>query len=177
MKKITIIGSGGSGKSTLASELGKILGLPVYHLDALHWKTGWKPTPKKEWDQLMEELVSRNEWIIDGNYGRSMDVRLQASDTIIYLDYPTYLSLFRGIKRSMQYYGKTRPDMGEGCAERIDFQFFKWILHYRRDQRPNILKKLNMLQDKKNIHIFASPKQLKNFLKQLNEGTAGKTTV
>lgn len=100
MKKIAIIGSGGSGKSTLALKLGQIRQLPVFHLDALNWNPGWVPTPKEEWNRLMEELVLQKEWIIDGNYGGTMNVRLREADTIIYLDYPTYISLYRAIKRT-----------------------------------------------------------------------------
>jgi len=167
VKRIAIIGSGGSGKSTLAKELGQILNLPVYHLDALYWRAGWVPAPEHEWDLLMQELVLKEEWIIDGNYGGTMDIRLREADTIIFLDYPTCLSLFRALKRRIQYQGKTRPDMGEGCQEKIDYQFIKWIVNYRRDKRPGILKKLNKLTDKKEVYIFQSPRQLKNFLKQL----------
>jgi adenylate kinase family enzyme len=170
MKRIAIIGSGGSGKSTLARELGKILKLPVYHLDALYWKPGWVRTPDEEWDQLMEALVSKEEWIIDGNYGRTMDIRLRKADTIIYLDYPTYLCLFRAIKRRIQYHRKTRPDMGEGCTERIDRQFIRWIWNFRRDERPWILQKLNDIRNGKQIHIITSPGQLKAFLRHLRAG-------
>jgi adenylate kinase family enzyme len=171
MKKVAIIGSGGSGKSTLAGVLGEMLRLPVYHLDALYWKPGWVPMPTEEWGKFMEQLVSKDKWIIDGNYARTIDIRLNESDTIIYLDYPTYLSLFRLIKRRIQYHGKTRPDMGEDCLERINFQFIRWVSNYRRDKRPEILKKLHEFKHKKAIHILESPKQLNNFLNQLKDGT------
>jgi len=119
----------------------------------------------------MEALVSKEEWIIDGNYGRTMDIRLRKADTIIYLDYPTYLCLFRAIKRRIQYHGKTRPDMGEGCKERIDRQFIRWIWNFCRDERPCILQKLNDFRDEKQIHIITSPGQLKAFLRHLRAGT------
>ncbi|WP_017811912.1 DNA topology modulation protein [Paenibacillus shenyangensis] len=166
MQKIAIIGSGGSGKSTLSKKLANKLNLPVYHLDALHWRPGWVPTPVAEWDQLQLELTAQNEWIIDGNYGRTMDIRLREADTIIYLDYPTYISLFRAVKRRFQYKGKTRPDMAAGCEEKIDLKFVKWIWRYRRDQRPKVLSKLNELKSSKQIYIFTSPRQLEQFLQQ-----------
>jgi len=169
MKRVAIIGSGGTGKSTLAQQLGTITNLPVYHLDALHWKPGWVPTPEDEWDQLMEELTSQDEWIMDGNYGRSMDTRLQRADTVIFLDYPTRVSMYRAIKRAIRDYGKTRPDMGEGCNERYNAEFFKWVLHYRRYKRPGILKKLDKLKDQKKVYIFESPRQLKEFLEGVKE--------
>lgn len=167
MQRIAIIGSGGAGKSTFARSLGSILPLPVIHLDKLFWKPDWTPTPEQEMDRLMEELVAGEQWIIDGNYGRTMDIRLQAADTIIFLDYPTRVSLFRALKRRVRYHAATRPDMGEGCPEKIDWQFIQWILHYRRDKRPAVMQKLESYKSSKQILIFHSPKQLKQFLKQL----------
>jgi len=170
MKKIVIIGSGGSGKSTLAKNLGTILNLPVYHLDYYYWKPDWVPTEEYEWDNFVEMLAKKDEWIIDGNYRRTMDVRLREADTIIFLDYPTHLSLYRAVKRRVQYNGRTRPDMGYGCTERIDYQFLKWIWNFRRENRPEILEKLNELKNKKQIYIFTSPNQVNDFIYRLREG-------
>lgn len=169
MNKIVVIGSGGAGKSTLSKQLGQLLDVPIFHLDALYWKPGWVLTPEEERDKLMEELVAGEQWIIDGNYGRTMDIRLREADTVIYLDYPTSLCLFRAIKRRIKYHRKTRSDMGEGCEERISYPFIQWIAHYRRDHRPGILQKLNHFMDRKQIYIFTSPKQVNLFLKRLEE--------
>lgn len=169
VNKIAIIGSGGAGKSTLAQALGNILHLPVIHLDALYWHPGWVPTGESDWDMQMEELVAREQWIIDGNYGRTIDIRLEAADTIIFLDYPTVIPLLRVIKRRLQYHGKTRPDMNEGCNEKLDMEFLKWITNYRRDKRPSILRKLESYRQAKQVLIFSSPKQLKQFIRGLEE--------
>ena len=82
MKKIVLIGSGGSGKSTLAKQLGEKLKINVYHLDALFWKPNWVGVPKDEQRMIQKDLVKRQEWIIDGNYGGTMEIRLNAADTI-----------------------------------------------------------------------------------------------
>ncbi len=169
MQKISIIGSGGSGKSTLARQLGDILKIPVYHLDALYWKSNWTPTPLEEWETIQEALVQEESWIMDGNYSNTMRIRFQAADTIIFMDYPTWLCLWRVLKRRWTYRGKTRPDMGEGCTEKIDLEFLSWIWNYRKTRRPGILKKLEGLKSQKNVLIFTSQKQVSTFLKQLTQ--------
>ncbi|NEY74216.1 DNA topology modulation protein, partial [Bacillus mesophilus] len=120
MKKVVLIGSGGSGKSTLARQLGEKLKINVYHLDALFWKPNWVGVLKDEQRKVQNDLVNKEEWIIDGNYGGTMDIRLNAADTIILLDINRTICVYRAFKRMMQYRNKTRPDMGEGCEERID---------------------------------------------------------
>lgn len=167
MKKIAVIGSGGSGKSTFSRELGKITGLPVYHLDAIHWKPGWVPTPPDEWDRIIANLVERDEWIIDGNYGRTMDPRLRAADTVIFLDMPRYLCMYRIVKRVVMYRNKTRPDLTEGCNERLTAEFVRWVWTFRKKKRPDILKKLEALKNEKKIVILQSPAEVKAFLREL----------
>ncbi len=123
MQKMAIIASGGSGKSELARRLGTILGLEVHHLDALHWKAGWVATPKPEWRALVEELAGRDSWILDGNYGGTLDVRLTAAGTIIFLDLPRMTCIWRVLKRSVQSRGRRRPDSALGCPERFNREF------------------------------------------------------
>lgn len=112
MKKVVLIGPGGSGKSTLARQLGNKLTLNVYHLDALFWKPNWVGVPKDEQRKTQKDLVQKEEWIIDGNYGSTMDIRFNAADTIIFLDIHRIICVYRAFKRMIQYRNKTRPDMG-----------------------------------------------------------------
>ncbi|MCY8466948.1 DNA topology modulation protein [Bacillus atrophaeus] len=167
MKKVVLIGSGGSGKSTLARQLGTALKINVYHLDALFWKPNWVGVPKDEQRKVQNELVSKEEWIIDGNYGGTMDLRLNAADTIIFLDIHRTICIFRAFKRILQYRNKTRPDMGEGCEERFDLEFFKWIWNYPKTKRPEILKRLEQLSKDKQVIILKSPKEVQNFFKKV----------
>lgn len=170
MQKIAIIGCGGAGKSTLARQLGKIWNLPVYHLDKTYWKPNWTPTLPEEWEAIQKNLVQEATWIIDSNYSGTMHLRLQRADTVIFLDYPTLLCLYRIFKRRWIYRGKTRLDMAEGCIEKVDWQFINWVLTYRRTRRPKIIQKLNALKTEKTIHIFTSPAQTNQFLNQLRKG-------
>lgn len=164
MKKIILIGSGGSGKSALARKLGGKLTIDVYHLDSLFWKPNWVGVPKDEQRKIQQDIVEKDEWIIDGNYGGTMDIRINAADTIIFLDIHRTICVYRACKRMLQYRNKTRPDMGEGCEERFDLDFLRWVWVYPKTKRPEILKKLNQFTNKKNIIVLKTPKEIKYFL-------------
>ncbi|RNF41217.1 DNA topology modulation protein [Planococcus salinus] len=164
MKRIALIGSGGSGKSTLAREMGSKLNIEVYHLDALFWKPNWQPTSKEEQRKVQHQLVKKAEWIIDGNYNGTMDIRLNAADTVIFLDFNRTLCTYRALKRMVQYRNRKRPDMAEGVEERFDLNFIKWIWNYPKTIRPIVLQRLEKLPKDKAIIILKSPKEAQHFL-------------
>ncbi|PJZ18567.1 topology modulation protein [Bacillus cereus] len=167
MKKIILIGSGGSGKSTFAKQLGNKLNIKVHHLDALFWKPNWEGVPKEEQRTVQNELVKEDEWIIDGNYGETMDIRMNAADTIIFLDIHRTICVYRAFKRVVQYRNKTRPDMGAGCEERFDLQFFKWIWEYPNVKRPTIITKLEQLPEEKKVIVLKSSSEVRKFLERI----------
>ncbi|MGD6874268.1 DNA topology modulation protein [Sutcliffiella horikoshii] len=167
MKRIVIIGSGGSGKSTLARQLGEKLEINVYHLDTLFWKPNWVGVPKDEQSNIQNNLVKEKEWIIDGNYGGTMDIRLNAADTIIFLDIHRTICVYRALKRMFQYRNKIRPDMGEGCEEKFDVDFLKWIWDYPKTKRPGILKMLEQSSKDKKVLIIKSPKEVQELLNKV----------
>lgn len=169
MKKIVLIGSSGSGKSTLAKQLGEKLKINVYHLDALVWKPNWVGVPKDEQRMIQEDLVKRTEWIIDGNYGGTMEIRLNAADTIIFLDIPRIICVYRAFKRMLKYRNKTRPDMGEGCEERFDLDFFRWIWNYPKAKKPGILKSLERLSKDQNkqVIVLRSSAEVERFIESV----------
>jgi adenylate kinase family enzyme len=162
--KIMTIGANGSGKSTFSMELSKLLQLPLYHLDAYFWKPGWVQTPNDEWDEFIRELVIQEEWIIDGYYGRTLDIRMQAADVIIFFDLSPWITTYRVIKRRIQYHGKTRPDLNEGCPESIDWEFIKYGWNFRKNKRAGIIDKLNNHADTAQIVILNNPKQVRMVL-------------
>ncbi|PPA70625.1 DNA topology modulation protein [Jeotgalibacillus proteolyticus] len=167
MRKIIIIGSGGAGKSTLSKKLGKKLGLPVFHLDAFFWNPGWEQTPKDTFIEMADEMINNPEWIIDGNYGSTLEPRMEAADTIILLNYSRYICVGRALKRRIMYHNKTRPDMAEGCEEKIDLEFLKWIWKFPKEKTPLIFEKLERFSSDKNIIIHSSPKQTEKWLSSL----------
>lgn len=156
MKRIAIIGCCGAGKSTLSRKLHKVTGLPLFHLDQYFWNPNWVETEKPKWAGIVNELASKEEWIIDGNYGGTMEVRLQKSDVIILLKYNTFLCLYRVIKRTWKHLGKVRPDMPEGCNERFDWKFLHYVATYNLTRIPKILRKLEKLENEGEKSIFIS---------------------
>ncbi|MEK4511985.1 DNA topology modulation protein [Paenibacillus anaericanus] len=165
--KIMIIGSSGSGKSTFSREIGELLKLPVYHLDAYFWKPGWIQTPHEEWENFNTRLVTKEEWIIDGHYGRTVEIRMQAADVIIFFDLSPWITTYRVIKRRVQYHGKTRPDLNEGCPESLDWQFIKYGWNFRRDKRPGIIEKLKKHSSDSKIIIIKNRKESRLIIQAL----------
>ena len=96
-----------------------------------------------------------------------MDIRLNAADTIIFLDIPRTICIYRAFKRMLQYRNKTRLDMGEGCEERFSFEFFKWIWEYPKTKRPKILDRLKQLSKEKDVIILKSPKEVENYIENV----------
>ncbi len=167
-ERIVIIGSCGAGKSTLARTLGKQLNLPVIHLDAYYWQPRWQETDQDKWQKIQQELIKVNSWIIDGNYYNTIDIRLAAADTIIWLDFNRYLCLWRVIKRYLKYPDKVRPDMAAGCPERLNWEFFQYVWSFPKLHRPKILDKLAEYQASKQIIILRNPRQVLDLLQQTN---------
>ena len=171
MTRVMIIGCGGAGKSTLAKQLHQITGLKLIHLDQHYWKPNWVETEKQEWQRIVEQLSEQQDWIIDGNYGGTMDLRLQKADTIIFLDRSRWLCLFRVCKRLFSNYGKTRSDMGDGCKERFNWEFMSYVFHYNLTRRPKILEKLATLKEDKDVVILNTEKDVKQFLSKIKSNT------
>ena len=167
MKRIAIIGSCGAGKSTLAKSLGHKLVLPVIHLDSYYWRSNWAETPKNDWIVIHQKLLQGDRWIIDGNYGSTMDIRLEAADTIIWLDFPRNLCLWRIIQRYLQYRDNVRDDMAAGCRERLTWEFLLYVYNFPRKRRPVIRSRLNKHQNSKEIIILKNPQQVKTFLEEI----------
>lgn len=171
MQRIMIIGSCGSGKSTISHQIQKATGLPLYHLDQYYWKPNWTETPKEEWEQIVTNLAAKDRWIIDGNYGGTMDVRFERADTIVYMDMSTVKCLWRVMGRIYKYHGKVRPDMPEGCAERFDLDFLHYVATYNLVRRKGLLKKLETLKKKKKIISLKNDNDIQAFLSELNVGS------
>ncbi|MCA9917569.1 MAG: hypothetical protein KC445_06420 [Anaerolineales bacterium] len=168
MKRVLILGSSGSGKSTLARQLGLKLELPVIHLDRHFWHPGWVGTPTPEWRNMVHRLVQRDIWIMDGNYRETLDMRLEAADSVVFLDLPPWICAMRAIKRRVQYLNRPRPDIAEGCKEPLLdpqlFQFVRHVLSYPDRAKPYVMQQLNSIAHEKHVIHLRSTKDVNNFL-------------
>lgn len=165
MNKVIIVGSSGAGKSTFAIQLQEKTNLPLFHLDKLFWKPGWILSSKEEQITIQKKVIEKEQWIIDGNYGDTLDLRITACDTIIFIDPPRTVCLYQVLKRNKMYKNSPRPDMNEGCPEKVDWDFLKWTWHFKNTQRVALIKKLNNVYREKNIVILKSRKEVNNYLK------------
>jgi adenylate kinase family enzyme len=126
--------------------------------------------PKDEWRRKVEELCARERWVMDGNYSGTLELRLAACDTVIFLDLPRTLCTWRVLKRSVIYRKSTRPDMAEGCRERFDFKFLQWVWTYPKRRRPKLLARLEEIAADKQVIRLCSSDEVEKFIE--NEGGA-----
>ena len=169
MERVIIIGCGGSGKSTLARQLGEKTGLPVVHLDKLFWHPGWVESTKEEIDAKIMQVLAQPQWIIDGNFNRTLPERLKRCDTVIYLDFSRTACLMGVLKRVITTYGTVRPDMAEGCPERFDFEFLKWVWNFNKNKREKYYRLLNEAEGVETI-VLKNRRAVRQFLKMIDEG-------
>lgn len=175
MRRIAIIGSAGTGKSTLARGLGELTGLSVVHLDALYWGPGWIATPDEEWDAVVKEIASQEKWIIDGNYGRTMGPRLERADTVVFLDFPRVVCLWRVFRRWLRYRGRSRPDLAPGCPEQLSWEFVRRIWFYPKRSRPRVLERIEGHSADTEVIMLRSQKEIDRFLTSLAAHGDGST--
>ena len=163
MRKAIVIGCPGSGKSTFARALAEVKGLPLYYLDMMYWNADKTQVEKSVFRARLAEALAGKQWIIDGNYGSTMEMRLAACDTVFFLDYPTEVCL-EGIRVRR---GIARPDMPWVETEE-DAEFIEFIQSYNRESRPRVLELLKRYADK-TIVIFRDRTEAEKYLQDLNK--------
>jgi adenylate kinase family enzyme len=134
--RIAIIGCGGSGKSHLARTLGSALGITPAHLDGLYYDQNWKPLDQERFAELQRDLAAEPRWIIDGNYASTLPIRLQAADTVIFLDLPGWVCLWGVLQRRLRHGGGQHQAIG--VYDRITWDFIRYILGYRKKMAPRV---------------------------------------
>lgn len=161
MKKVIVIGCPGSGKSTFSRALHKETGIPLYHLDMLKWNSDKTTVSKEIFLDRLNGILSEDEWIIDGNYASTMELRMSVCDTVLFLDFPLEVCL-SGIKERQC---KPRPDM-PWIETEDDEEFLEFIRDYNTDSRPKVIELLNKYSDK-NIVVFKSRKEAEQYINEI----------
>lgn len=163
MNRICIIGGSGTGKTTLAKNLGKQLNLPVYYIDGIHHLKNWEIRDKDERDKIILEIINKDKWIIDGTYKSTLKHRLEKADYVIYLDYSTFAQIRGILGRFIKKHGKEKEEI-PGCKEKISWDFFWWVVNWRKNKRPTIIKNIQEVDNEK-IHIFKTRRELNKWYK------------
>jgi adenylate kinase family enzyme len=161
MKRIIVIGCPGSGKSTFSKALHDITKIPLYHLDMLRWNADKTTVERSIFLNRLYEILKTDEWIIDGNYFSTMELRIKECDTVFFLDYPTEVCL-DGIKSRQ---GKVRSDMPWIETEE-DPEFIDFIKNYNIQSRPKVIELLEK-NSEKSIYIFKSRDEANEHIKAL----------
>jgi adenylate kinase family enzyme len=172
MNKIMIIGPPGAGKSTLAHELGEILQIEVIHLDRLFWQNGWKEKPEKKWIQYQFQLVQKDAWIMDGSYHGTLDIRLIEADTIIFLDMPRLLCLWRVVKR--HFTAPLRPDLPKQCRDKLDRTYLMKVWSFPTHDRADLIEQVQKerahpQKTEKEVIWLDSRKEVSRFLQEVRK--------
>lgn len=162
MKKIIIIGCPGSGKTTFAEKLQRIINLPLYYLDAIWHKPDRTHISREEYDNKLSEIFQTEEWIIDGNYSRTIEERIQKSDTIFLFDLPSDVCLKGAIERL----GKGRYDVPWIDTE-LDSNLKKQIEEFPDKVLPRIYELLTKYKDGKQVIIFKTRAEADEYLDRI----------
>lgn len=166
MNRVMIVGCPGAGKSTFARKLRDRTGLPLYHLDLLWHKPDRTTVSREEFDARLGEILRKEEWIIDGNYQRTLEVRMKACNAVFLLDYPLELCL-AGVEERV---GRPHEDL-PWTEETLDPEFRQWILDFPKNSLPEIYQLLEEYQNSKEIYIFRSREEADAWLSR--SGTQG----
>ena len=162
MEKIIIIGCPGAGKSTFARNLRDILDLPLYYLDKIWHKPDKTTISKEEFDKKLMEILKENRWIIDGNYQRTLEMRLKECDTVFLLDYPIDICVSGAASRV----GTKREDL-PWLEREFDEDFKEWIINFPKVKLPEIYEMLSKYKGNKNIIIFKTREESDKYLEEL----------
>lgn len=160
--RISIVGGSGSGKSTLATILSNYLNIPAIHLDGINFDSNWTEIDKNKRDKIILSKSDEQNWIIDGNYNKTLKERFDKADLVIWLDYSTFDHLKGIFKRFIKFYHSERPEIS-GCKERINFTFIKYVLTYNKKKRYIIVECLKNIPKEK-VLIFKRQKDLNLWL-------------
>ena len=175
MERVMIVGGPGSGKSTLARLLGEKTGLPVFHMDRIHWMDGWVERGRSEKDRLTHDVHMKDAWIFEGGHSRTYPERLERADTFIWLDFPVWTRIWRVLARLVRHYGQTRPDLPDGSPEGFGWQtveFIRFIWRTRHASRARLEQIYRSPPPHLCVVHLTSVREIDRYLNNLESGPA-----
>ncbi len=164
MEKIIIIGASGSGKSTFAAQLAQKLNLPLYHLDRIFWRANWQSIPREDFIAEQKRICASKQWIIDGHYRSSLELRASECDTIFLFALPRRVYFFRALMRIIKSFGKVRPDMADDCPEQLDLEFLHYVWTFSKVHDEHTRSILQNHASNKQIIVFSHPRDAARFI-------------
>ena len=170
MRRVMVVGCAGAGKTTLARRLGETLKLPVVSLDFHFWRPGWQSPDRAEWRQQVTTLAAMPDWIMDGNYSNTYDLRMPRADSLIWLDFPRGICMRRVLARTIRGYGRSRPDLPQDCPERFDLAFLRYVWDFPRKHRPRIAAGIEQFGDHLHMTRLVCDRDVESFLAGLGAG-------
>lgn len=171
VKRIMIIGQPGSGKSTLARTMGSELNLPVFHIDHIHWKSGWVERTTSEKNRLCSEVHAKEEWIFEGGRSPTWPERLDRADVLVWLDLPLALRAWRVFWRTVRNRQQSPPDLPQGCQERFNWEFTKWIWTSRNTSRDAMQRLYDSAIAEKQVCRFRTRADVSSFVDRLRKNS------
>jgi len=167
LNKIAILGITGSGKSTVSRRIAEKTGLPLFHMDALFWKSGWTEVPEAEYRKAQEEILKNNpRWIIEGWVNPHLMERIVQADLIIYLDYVGWRAAWRYLVRAIKYRKVARPELPPDCFD--TFKLHRFLISLFRGERSEIEEALRMVNAEPKVVRLKSPRKMEQYLKTFN---------
>ena len=163
MRRVLVIGSPGAGKSTLATQLAAALEFPVHYLDLHHWMPGWRYRDAADARERVRAIVGTPEWVMDGNFAETFDLRMPRADTLVWLDYPRVTCIRRIVTRTIRNYGRRTPDLPDGCPETFDPGVLRFAWRFPAESRPQILPALDRFGGHLNIFRLGNDRDVAAF--------------
>lgn len=171
MQRVMIIGQPGSGKSTLAREMGKLTGLPVIHIDTIHWQPGWIERSIDEKTRLCREVEAGDRWIFEGGHAATWDSRIARADLLVWIDRASALRFWRVLLRTLALRGRPRPDLPEDCPEQLGNlpEFFRFMWTTRKSSRARMRQLVAAAPSGCRVVCLRSNRQTRLFLSSIEE--------
>ncbi len=171
MQRVMIVGQPGSGKSTLARKMGAVTGLPVFHMDLIHWRPNWVERTAEDKRRLVHDVHMQEAWILEGGFSATFAERMARADTFVWLDTGFSTRVWRVLWRTVKHYNAPRPDLPAGCVERFDAQkmeFLRYIWRTRGSARAKLAALAADAPPHLATHVLTSSAEVDGFLAGLS---------